>query len=196
VLVSKPGVNGVSTSRQARSSVVLCRQSRITMTNSHDSQESAHLEKLRSQISTDIEDMQQKETSLREYEQRLRLLVEHAHNSRPPQTANQFYSNTTPTSSSVDMEWEKYRRAHALLEAARRGLCDDRLAVKDREEKLQLREEEVTRREVWVKVREQELETLTQARIAQQAVVPKPKTSFTAAPFIAARNLLMRNSSS
>jgi len=164
------------------------------MSNSHDSQEAAHLEKLRSQISTDIEDMQQKETSLREYEQRLRVLVEHAHHSRPPQTANQFYSNTTPTSGSVDAEWEKYRRAHALLEAARRGLCDDRLAVKDREEKLQLREEDVARREAWVKVREQELEALALARIAEQQSVPKPKTSFTAAPFLAARNLLMRNS--
>ena len=169
------------------------------MTNSHDSQEAAHLEKLRSQISTDIEDMQQKETSLREYEQRLRLLVEHAHNSRPPQqqTANQFYSTTAPTASSVDVEWEKYRRAHALLEAARRGLCDDRLAIKDREEKLQLREEEVTRREAWVKGREEELALLTQAKIAEQPVpvAPKAKTSFTAAPFLAARNLIMRNSS-
>ena len=165
------------------------------MSNSHDSQEAAHLEKLRSQISTDIEDMQQKETSLREYEQRLRLLVEHAHNSRPPQTANQFYSTTTPTSGNVDAEWEKYRRAHALLEAARRGLCDDRLAVKEREEKIQMREEEVARREAWIRVREQELEALTQARIAdQQVAAPKPKTSFTAAPFLAARNLLMRNS--
>ncbi len=156
------------------------------------------MEKLRSQISTDIEDMQQKETSLREYEQRLRLLVEHAHNSRPPQTANQFYSNSNPTSASVDAEWEKYRRAHALLEAARRGLCDDRLAVKDREEKLQLREEEVARREAWVAMREQELEALTQSRAVEQPVVvaPKPKTSFTAAPFLAARNLLMRNSGS
>ena len=167
------------------------------MTNSHDSQEAAHLEKLRSQISTDIEDMQQKETSLREYEQRLRLLVEHAHNSRPPQqTANQFYSTTTPTTSSVDAEWEKYRRAHALLEAARRGLCDDRLAVKEREERLQLREDEVARREAWIKVREQELEALAQARLAEQQIqaAPKPKTSFTAAPFLAARNLIMRNS--
>lgn len=167
------------------------------MTNSHDSQEAAHLEKLRSQISTDIEDMQQKETSLREYEQRLRLLVEHAQNSRPPQTANQFYSNTAPTTASVDAEWEKYRRAHALLEAARRGLCDDRLALKEREEKLQLREEEVTRREAWITVREQEMEASTQARIAPPPILaaPKPKTSFTAAPFLAARNLIMRNSS-
>lgn len=169
------------------------------MNKSHDSVEAAHLERLRSQISTDIEDMQQKETSLREYEQRLRLLVEHAHNSRPPQTANQFYSNTTPTSSSIDAEWEKYRRAHALLEAARRGLCDDRLAVKEREEKLQFREEELIRRETWVKVREQELEALTQARLAEQqapAPAPKPKASFTAAPFLAARNLIMRNTHS
>lgn len=164
------------------------------MTNSHDSQEAAHLEKLRSQISTDIEDMQQKETSLREYEQRLRLLVEHAHNSRPPQTANQFYSTTTPTSGAVDAEWEKYRRAHALLEAARRGLCDDRLAVKDREEKLLQREEEVARREAWIKVREQELEELTQSRVAEPPAPSKTKSSFTAAPFLAARNLLMRNS--
>jgi hypothetical protein len=168
----------------------------MTMTNSHDSQEAAHLEKLRSQISTDIEDMQQKETSLREYEQRLRLLVEHTQNSRPPQTANQFYSSTTPTSSNIDAEWEKYRRAHALLEAARRGLCDDRLAIKDREEKLHLREEDVARREAWIKVREQELEVIAQAKTAEQQVAAtKPKTSFTAAPFLAARNLIMRNSS-
>ena len=169
------------------------------MTNSHDSQEAAHLEKLRVQISNDIEDMQQKETSLREYEQRLRLLVEHTQNSRPPQTANQFYSNTAPTTNNIDAEWEKYRRAHALLEAARRGLCDDRLAIKEREERLLVREEEIVRREVAVAAREQELATAMQAKavIEQPAPVapPKPKTSFTSAPFLAARNLLMRNSS-
>lgn len=81
--------------------------------------------------------------------------------------------------------------------AARRGLCDDRLALKEREEKLQLREEEVARREAWITVREQEMEASSQARIAQQTPVPAPKskTSFTAAPFLAARNLIMRNSS-
>jgi hypothetical protein len=160
------------------------------------SQETAHLEKLRAQISTDIEDMQQKESSLREYEQRLRLLVEHVHHSRPPQTTPQHYAPSVPNTAGVDAEWEKYYRAHGLLEAARRGLCDDRLALKDREEKIHLREVEVTRREAWVKVREQELEAQAQARaraleLAQQ---PKPKSSFTAAPFLAARNLLMRHS--
>ena len=165
------------------------------MSTSNEDQEVTHLERLRSQISSDIEDMQQKEISLREYEQRLRLLVEHAHNNtRSPHTANQFYSTTTPTSNSVDAEWEKYRRAHALLEAARRGLCDDRLAIKDREEKLQLREEEVARREAWVRSREQELDAQVQPKMPPPpSLTAKSKSSFTAAPFLAARNLIMRN---
>ena len=160
---------------------------------SHDNQEAAHLEKLRSQISTDIEDMQQKETSLREYEQRLRLLVEHAHNSRAPQSTNPYGSNP-PVGASMDAEWEKYRRAHALLEAARRGLCDDRLALKDREEQLVQREEEVARREAWIKVRELELQTQSTVGVAAEQTPAKPKVSFTASPFLAARNLLMRHS--
>ena len=87
-----------------------------------DTQEAAHLEKLRTQLSTDIEAMHQKEASLKEYEQRLRLLVEHAQHAPPPQNASQFYVATGPNSqASLDSEWEKYERAHALLEAARRG---------------------------------------------------------------------------
>lgn len=168
----------------------------MNTTISPANQETAHLEKLRAQISTDIEDMQQKESSLREYEQRLRLLVEHAHNSRSPQIAPQCHVTSAPNPASVDAEWEKYHRAHALLEAARRGLCDDRLALKDREEKIQPREVEVARREARVKVREQELEAQSQAQARARALElaqPKPKSSFTAAPFLAARNLLMRH---
>jgi len=153
-----------------------------------DTQEAAHLEKLRTQISTDIEAMQQKEASLKEYEQRLRLLVEHTQHSAPPANASQYYVTTGPSQASLDSEWEKYERAHALLEAARRGLCDDRMAVKEREEKLKLREEEVSRRESWVKAREQEFEA-QQAAAAQAAVVVKAKPSFTSAPFLAAKNL-------
>ncbi len=161
--------------------------------NSSENQEVAHLEKLRTQISTDIEDMQQKESSLREYEQRLRLLVEHTQNSRSPQPVA---VPSAPSVESLDAEWEKYRRAHSLLEAARRGLCDDRLALREREEKFQQREEEVSRREAWVKVREQEIEAQAQIRaqeLAQLTTKPKSKRSFTVAPFLAARNLLMRH---
>lgn len=165
----------------------------MNTTTSHDTQEAAHLEKLRSQLSSDIEAMHQKEASLKEYEQRLRLLVDHAH-SHPPQPANQYFvTPTAPNSAGLDAEWEKYNRAHALLEAARRGLCDDRLAVKEREERLQQREVEVTRREAWVKVRQLELENLAQARAKEEAEA-KAKPSFTTAPFLAARNLFTRHS--
>ena len=162
------------------------------MTTAPENLEAAHLEKLRSQISTDMEAMQQKEANLREYEQRLRLLVEHTHNSRPPmQAPTQYFVTSAPDTKNLDAEWEKYNRAHALLEAARRGLCDDRLALKDREERLQAREVEVTRREAWVKVREQELDAMAQAREKAAAEI-KVRPSFTSAPFLAARNLFTR----
>ncbi len=166
-----------------------------TSTTPDSQQEAAHLAKLRSQISTDIEAMQQKEASLREYEQRLRLLVDHAQGGRQPQPAAQYFvTSAGPQNSSaeLDAEWEKYERAHALLEAARRGLTDDRLAMKDREEKLAQRETDVARREAWVKVREQELEAAAAAKAAVAAIPPKP--TFTTAPFLAARNLFTNRS--
>jgi len=159
-------------------------------TTSTENQETVRLEKLRAQISSDIEAMQQKETSLREYEQRLRLLVDHAH-SLPPQPVSQYY-NVPPVTQNLDAEWEKYHRAHSLLEAARRGLADDRLALRDREEKLLQREDELQRRESWIKAREHELELQAQAKV-QEELQPKPKVSFTTAPFLAARNLLSRH---
>ncbi len=151
-------------------------------------QEAAHLEKLRTQISTDIEAMHQKEASLREYENRLRTLVDQVQNTRPPQTTAPHHAPPVagPTQSDLDSAWEKYNRAHALLEAARRGLSVVRLALKDREEQEMIREQEVTRREAWVKVREAELEARTKA----QAVVAANKPSSPEAPFHAAKNLL------
>jgi len=160
-----------------------------------EAQEAAHLEKLRSQISNDIEAMHQKEASLKEYEQRLRLLVESAHHSPPPANASQYHVATGPGSQAeLDSEWEKYERAHALLEAARRGLSDDRLALKDREQRVTAREVEVARREAWVKAREQEITTADQAKIAAAAAA-KAKPSFTTAPFLAAKNLFSHGKS-
>jgi uncharacterized protein (DUF3084 family) len=151
-----------------------------------ETEETARLEKLRTQLSTDIEVMQQKEASLREYEQKLRLLVEHASTTQPPMTTNQHLVTTGPGQAALDAEWEKYQRANALLEAARRSLTDDRLALKDREEKVMIREQEVARREAWIKAREQQLAAKLEAEAAETA--KKPKSSFTTAPFLAARN--------
>jgi hypothetical protein len=161
---------------------------------SPDSHETAQLEKLRTQLSTDIEALHLKEASLKEYEQRLRLLVEQT--SVPAagvQPVNQYFTNAGPSRSELDAAWEKYSRAHALLEAARRGLCDDRLAVREREEQVQLRETEVGRRETALKIREDELKARLEA-LAREPVVVKAKPSFTSAPLLAARNLLTRHS--
>jgi predicted nucleic acid-binding Zn-ribbon protein len=153
-------------------------------------QEAAHLEKLRTQISSDIETMHQKEASLREYEQRLRVLVDHVQHTHPPQGTTMHHAPLSgPSQTELDTQWEKYERAHALLEAARRGLSDDRMALKDREEKVMVREQEVARREAWLKVREEEFAAKLQAQTAAAAVV-KSRPSFTVAPFLAAKNLL------
>ena len=167
----------------------------MNMITTPENQEAAHLAKLRSQISTDIEAMHQQEASLREYEQRLRVLVDHTRHSRPPHLASQYYDTSAPGPSSAELDsaWEKYQRAHALLEAARRGLTDDRLRLRDREEQLAQRETEVGRREAWVKVREQELDALAQAKAAAAAVLAA-KPTFTTAPFLAARNLFTNRS--
>lgn len=157
-------------------------------------QETAHLEKLRAQLSTDIEAMQQKEASLKEYEQRLRLLMEHNRQGHPAPQANQVIVNSGPDSrAALDAEWDKYNRAHALLEAARRGLTDDRLAFKDREEKLAQREVEVARREAWVKVREQELAALAAAAPKAPVEAPDSNPSFVTSPLRAASKLLLKS---
>jgi hypothetical protein len=164
----------------------------MNTTTSSDSHETAQLEKLRTQLTTDIEALHLKEASLKEYEQRLRLLVEQS-TALPAsaQPVNQYFTNAGPSRSELDAAWEKYSRAHALLEAARRGLCDDRLAVKDREERIQLREAEVSQREAAVKIQEAELTTRL-AALAREKVAVKAKPTFASAPFLAARNLLTR----
>lgn len=133
--------------------------------------------------------MQQKEASLREYEQKLRMLVDHAA-TRSPHNVTQNIVTSTPDREALDSEWEKYERANALLEAARRSLTDDRLALKDREEKVMIREQEVSRREAWLKSREQQLAAKLEAEAAAATVAAKQKSSFTTAPFLAAKNLL------
>jgi hypothetical protein len=153
--------------------------------------ETERLEKLRTQISSDIEVMHQKEASMREYEQKLRALVEQASNSQPP-IAGTPYHPLTAAPFSIELEMDKFARANALLESARRALTDERLALKDREEKVMIREQEVARREAWVKAREQQILGKVQATAAQPADT-KSAPAFTLAPFVAAKNLLSLN---
>ena len=130
----------------------------MNLPHTQGSTEATYLEKLRLQLTTEMEVMHAKEASLKAYEERLRLLIEHSPQNRQAEgPARQDRSNNRPDQASLDAAWEKHQRAHALLEAARRGLGDDRLALKDREERMVVREQEVARREAWVKVREEEI---------------------------------------
>jgi predicted nucleic acid-binding Zn-ribbon protein len=156
---------------------------------SPETQEINRLEKLRAQIAADVEAMQEKERGLREYEQRLRALVEMPQQSQSAPSYPHRPNSTPPVDANLDAEWEKYQRAHALLEAARRGLTDDRLALKARETDLLRLEEQLSRREAWIKVRERELDTLEKQR--QEVKAPaKARSSFTQAPFMVVMNLL------
>lgn len=160
--------------------------------------ETAHLEKLRSQLASDIELLQQKEASLRAYEQRLRgLIAQTPSGAADPVAAAaadeaamnyEYQPAAISGGQDLDAAWEKYNRAHALLEAARRGLVDDRLSLRNYEESLHQREADLARREAWLRVRENELATPA----AESAPAPKPKSKppFTAAPFLLAKNLL------
>lgn len=160
--------------------------------------ETAHLEKLRSQLASDIELLQQKEASLRAYEQRLRGLIARTPSgaaapvvvAAADEAAMNYEYQPAAISGGQDLDaaWEKYNRAHALLEAARRGLVDDRLSLRNYEESLHQREADLARREAWLRVRENEL--ATPATESAPAPKPKSKPSFTAAPFLLAKNLL------
>ncbi|WP_438480938.1 hypothetical protein [Oleiharenicola lentus] len=154
-------------------------------------QEAAHLEKLRTQIASDIEILHRKEASMREHEQRLRDMIESAQPAmRSTVSTTPFMMSMASDHAQLDAGWEKYNRAHALLEAARRGIADDRLALRDRETRAQQREDELDRRETWVKIQEAEL--TTKKTTPPPAPTPtKRKRSFTAAPFLIAKNLLM-----
>ncbi len=151
-------------------------------------QEITRLEKLHLQITADIEAMQEKERSLRDYEQRLRSLLAMTPQAQPSAGYVARPNSAPPVDANLDAEWEKYQRAHALLEAARRGLTEDRLALKAREADLLKLEEQLSRREAWIRVRERELDGLDQQRA--EAKLAKAKSSFTQAPFLAVKNLL------
>jgi hypothetical protein len=115
--------------------------------------------------------------------------MEHNQQGQPAVQANQHFVTAGPNSQqALDAEWEKYDRAHALLEAARRGLTDDRLALKEREEKLNLREAEVSRRESWIRARELELAAATAAAVKPPAPADS-NPSFVTSPLRATRKL-------
>lgn len=155
-------------------------------TAEHLRYEIAQLEKLRKQIFSDMEAMRAQETNLREYESRLRDGA--GAKSRSPIAKGQASGIVRTASTSAGSEeelnaaWEKFHRAHALLEAERRALCDERIALREERDSLRKQDEEVKRRETWVAQREAELK-------AANAKPANRKKAFTDAPFAAAKEM-------
>ena len=108
--------------------------------------EVANLEKIRQQISSDMEVLRQQEANLRVFETRLR-------DSRSPIPASQPADQAT-----LDAEREKLSRLRALTEAERRALTDERLSVREEKFALERKAEEIKQREAWIDARERDFE--------------------------------------
>ncbi len=112
----------------------------------HLQNEIARLEKLRKQIISDMESLRTQETNLRAYETRLR--------EARPQPGPVAAGAASGGSEELNAAWEKFQRAHALLEAERRAHTDERLAFREQAAALKQREDELKRRELWLAQRE------------------------------------------
>lgn len=146
--------------------------------------EISQLEKMRSQIMSDMEAMRAQEHNLKAFEARIR-------DSMPPMpmtgTLSPFAVPSTNSNPGFNGDWEKLQRARALIEAERRTLTDERLVLreerdilKQREENLRQREESLQAREAQVAQREQSLSKPA----AEPAAKPSSRT-----PFEVAKNL-------
>ena len=125
----------------------------------HDDREVAQFEKMRQQIMADLENLHQQERNLRTYEARLR--------GAGPTAA------TSP--SDLDADREKLGRLRGLLEAERRSLVDERLAVREEKEMLAHKAEELRQREAWLEVRERDFKV--------RAFEAPPKKASSSSPF-------------
>ncbi len=163
--------------------------------------ELSQLEKMRSQIMSDMESMRAQENNLKAFEARIRdSMPPHPsagsrpsfeYGSRPSfetggsRPSFEVRSNSNPPS--LDAEWEKFQRSRALLEAERRGLTDERLLLREERDIMKQREEMLKQREETLKVREAQMAIREQnAKPDDEPPPPKPTSS---SPFVAAKNL-------
>ncbi|MBA3849463.1 MAG: hypothetical protein C0502_05635 [Opitutus sp.] len=125
----------------------------------HLRHEAAQLEKMRQQIMSDMEALRTQEQNLRSYEARLRQMPA-AHVAPAPVAGAR----------EIDAEREKLSRLRGLLEAERRSLVDERLAVREEREALAHKAGELKQREAWLEVRERDFQ-------ARSFAAPPPKAA-------------------
>ena len=156
--------------------------------------EISQLEKMRAQIMSDMESMRAQENNLKAFEARIRDSMppmpmtgsrpsfESSGGSRPS-----FEVRSTNSNPGLDVEWEKFQRSRALLEAERRGLTDERLLLREERDIMKQREETLKQREEALKVREAQL-AIREQKIKPDDEPPPPKPT-SSSPFVAAKNL-------
>ena len=164
--------------------------------------ELSQLEKMRAQIMSDMESMRAQESNLKAFEARIRDSMpplptsgsrpSFEYGSRPSFEAGGSRpsfevrsSNSTP--SNLDVEWEKFQRSRALLEAERRGLTDERLLLREEREIMKQRDETLKQREEALKIREVQL-AIREQNVKPDDEPPPPKPT-SSSPFVAAKNL-------
>lgn len=108
----------------------------------------AELARLHQQIAADLDHLRQQEQNLRHYEARLR-------GTQPPMSEP---AAPLPARYEIEAEQERLSRLRGLLEAERRALVDERLAVREEKAFVVQKIEELKQREAWLAVRERELQ--------------------------------------
>ena len=135
-----------------------------TPATDHLRYEVAQLEKMRQQIISDMEALRTQEQNLRSYEARLRQAPSAQVTQAPFAGQHEF-----------DAERDKLSRLRGLLEAERRSLVDERLAVREEKEMLAHKAEELRQREAWLEVRERDFKV--------RAFEAPPKKASSSSPF-------------
>jgi hypothetical protein len=155
----------------------------------NDQLQAEHIQTLHQQLLADIETLHAKEASLKDYETRLRSLVDRSSGTTTPFQAGKLDGTTVD----LDAAWDKFHRTQALFEAERRAFKDERLLLREEMASLKRREADVARRESWIAVCEKEIAAVA-ATAAATMPPPPPKRSLTTAPFLAVKQMFTRTS--
>jgi hypothetical protein len=153
----------------------------------------------RMQLDADLAELREREANLREYEARLRAWQDQLDaDVLLPRAAPLRTLSNSNASTNVELQaaWEKFHRAHALLEAEQRQMRIDRVVTDENASALQRREAELAAREAKVAEWEQQMAIAAAATQAQaEAADPKKNSTMqrlTQAPFMAAKAVFSR----
>ena len=132
----------------------------------------------------DMDLLREQETNLRAYEQRLRVMGAEAEAARVKGAAPHASGAPFGNDAALETAWTRLDRAMDLLQAERRSFTGERLVLKEEMARLKKKEDVLRQREQSLEAREAKL---AEPPVNLSVELPPPHTSFTRAPFKAAR---------